>query len=107
MLFLQGVVQEILATKTYGPDKIRFTELKALNGAQSAVCFVWALLLVLLTTKRRTYDKLPSVWLYWKAAITNSIGPACGFEALKNISYPAQVCGVEACAYDTVSVQLC
>eukprot|EP00877_Chromochloris_zofingiensis_P001938 jgi/Chrzof1/11745/Cz06g08050.t1 len=29
--------------------------------------------------------------MYWKAALTNSIGPAFGMIALKNISYPAQV----------------
>ena len=68
-------------------------ELKALNGAQSGVCFVWALLLVLVTSKKDTTSKMPPIWRYWKAAITNSIGPACGFEALKNISYPAQVPG--------------
>jgi solute carrier family 35 (UDP-galactose transporter), member B1 len=28
---------------------------------------------------------------YWKAGLTNSIGPACGLHALKYISYPAQV----------------
>ena len=90
---MQGVVQEILATKRYGPEKARFEQLKALNGVQSTVCFVWALLLVLLTTKREAWAQLPPLWRYWKAAITNSIGPACGFEALKNISYPAQVRG--------------
>ncbi|KAL7091459.1 hypothetical protein ACP275_12G107400 [Erythranthe tilingii] len=30
-------------------------------------------------------------WSYWSAGITNSIGPAMGIEALKYISYPAQV----------------
>jgi len=30
-------------------------------------------------------------WTYWSAGITNTIGPAMGIEALKYISYPAQV----------------
>lgn len=30
-------------------------------------------------------------WEYWKAGITNSIGPALGMVALKNITYSAQV----------------
>ena len=30
-------------------------------------------------------------WSYWSAGITNTIGPAMGIEALKYISYPAQV----------------
>lgn len=32
----------------------------------------------------------PPFTAYWRAAITNCIGPACGLEALKYISYPAQ-----------------
>lgn len=30
-------------------------------------------------------------WTFWSAGITNTIGPAMGIEALKYISYPAQV----------------
>jgi len=30
-------------------------------------------------------------WTYWSPGITNTIGPALGIEALKYISYPAQV----------------
>lgn len=33
----------------------------------------------------------PPFTAYWKAAITNCVGPACGLQALKYISYPAQV----------------
>lgn len=33
-------------------------------------------------------------WSYWSAGITNTIGPAMGIEALKYISYPAQVSSV-------------
>lgn len=57
---------------------------------QSLACFLWAafLLQVLPKGKGKTY---PPFTAYWKAGLTNSIGPACGYEALKNISYPAQV----------------
>lgn len=42
--------------------------------------------------KGRTTDAaLPHVDEYLKCAVTNTIGPACGILALKNISYPAQV----------------
>ncbi|KMZ65661.1 hypothetical protein ZOSMA_313G00110 [Zostera marina] len=30
-------------------------------------------------------------WSYWSASISNTIGPTMGIEALKHISYPAQV----------------
>ena len=89
---LQGVVQETLATKKFGPEQARFTQLKALNGFQSIACFAWALLLIFITHSR--WDEQPPITAYSKAAISNSIGPACGFEALKNISYPAQVHGM-------------
>ena len=85
----QGVVQETLATKKFGAEQARFTQLKALNGFQSIACFLWALILILVTHSDR--EGQPPITAYSKAAISNSIGPACGFEALKNISYPAQV----------------
>lgn len=34
----------------------------------------------------------PPFTAYWKPAVTNCVGPACGLQALKYISYPAQVC---------------
>ena len=87
----QGVVQELLATKKYGFLGARFTELKALNGVQSLACFLWAGLLLAALTPRGDWGNFAPFSAYWKAGMTNSIGPACGFEALKNISYPAQV----------------
>jgi hypothetical protein len=31
------------------------------------------------------------LWKYWGVSVTNTIGPTMGIEALKYISYPAQV----------------
>ncbi|KAK9810512.1 hypothetical protein WJX72_012024 [[Myrmecia] bisecta] len=87
----QGVVQEKLSTTRYGAAGERFPELKALNGVQSVACFVWAGLLLLFVQPPRKDQKFPPFTAFWKPAVTNSIGPACGYEALKNISYPAQV----------------
>ena len=86
----QGVLQESLATRKYGLLGHRFPELKALNGVQSAACFLWAFLLLAILQPPALDKKFPPFTVYWKPAVTNSIGPACGFEALKNISYPAQ-----------------
>eukprot|EP00775_Hariotina_reticulata_P009730 gene9730-9888_t len=91
----QGVVSEHLQMKQYGPEKERFKNLEALNGAQSLVCFLWAYAILLfqqLSNKSSNDSKhLPPWTVYWRPALTNSIGPACGLIALKNISYPAQV----------------
>lgn len=86
----QGVVQETLSTKKFGPDGLRFPHLSALNAVQSWACFLWAYLLLRLTGGKQEAG-YPPVRAYWKAAATNCVGPACGFQALKYISYPAQV----------------
>ena len=95
----QGIVSEHLQMKRYGPEQERFHHLEALNGAQALVCFVWAYLLLVLNRLRTgkprrgaaDKDALPPWHVYWKPALTNSLGPAFGMIALKNISYPAQV----------------
>ena len=38
----QGVVSEHLQMKKYGEEQERFSNLEALNGAQSLSCFLWA-----------------------------------------------------------------
>lgn len=48
----QGVVQETLSTKRFGPAGARFTHLSALNAVQSWVCFAWAALLMLFWDRR-------------------------------------------------------
>ena len=76
--------------KRFGLEQERFPYLKALNGIQSVACFLWAAVLLVIVGKKEG-ARLPPFWAYWKPGVTNSIGPACGFEALKSISYPAQV----------------
>ncbi|ERM94393.1 hypothetical protein AMTRI_Chr04g189850 [Amborella trichopoda] len=85
----QGVLQETLSTKRFGPDGKRFEHLAFLNLAQSAVCFFWSLIMIRLWSGSRGGGA--PWWTYWSAGITNTIGPAMGIEALKYISYPAQV----------------
>lgn len=78
--------------KRYGVSQERFQHLEALNGAQSAVCFLWAYMLLIIQSRSSPAKQhLPPWTVYWKPALTNSIGPALGMIALKNISYPAQV----------------
>lgn len=93
----QGVLQEKLSTKRYGAHADRFPHLTALAGVQSVVCFLWAaaLLAIFPPAKAPSKDKAtsPPPHAFWKAGLTNAIGPACGMQALKNISYPAQVGG--------------
>ncbi|KAJ8647036.1 hypothetical protein MRB53_000059 [Persea americana] len=85
----QGILQETLSTKRFGPDKKRFEHLSFLNLAQNVVCFVWSLMMIKLWSRKSTGGA--PYWSYWSASITNTIGPAMGIEALKYISYPAQV----------------
>ncbi|KAH6802002.1 UDP-galactose transporter 3 [Perilla frutescens var. frutescens] len=85
----QGVLQETVSTKRFGPDKKRFEHLAFLNLAQSVVCLIWSFLMIKLWSNGG--DAGAPWWSYWSAGITNTIGPAMGIEALKYISYPAQV----------------
>ena len=85
-----GVLQEKLATTKYGLLQQRFPHLNTLNGVQSVACFVWAAFLLLIFPPARD-SKVAPITAYWLPGVTNSVGPACGFQALKNISYPAQV----------------
>lgn len=92
----QGVLQERLATNTYAGGK-RFDGLDALHGAQAAACAVFALLLLGVAPglrpkaeKKGTSSVAPPS-SYWRAGLSNSVGPTLGYLALKNISYPAQV----------------
>lgn len=95
----QGIVSEHLQMKRYGSDQARFKNLEALNGVQSLVCFLWAYAILVVQRRssqsqpgsKQQAEQLPPWTAYWRPALTNSIGPACGLIALKNISYPAQV----------------
>jgi len=84
------VLQEALSTKRFGPGKDRFPFLETLNAVQSLVCFLWAAALLAVFPGKQG-ARPSSAFAYLKPAVTNSIGPACGFLALRNISYPAQV----------------
>ncbi|KAL0421147.1 UNVERIFIED_CONTAM: UDP-galactose/UDP-glucose transporter 3 [Sesamum latifolium] len=85
----QGVLQETVSTKRFGPDKKRFEHLAFLNLAQNVVCLIWSYLMIKIWSNGRNGGA--PWWSYWSAGITNTIGPAMGIEALKYISYPAQV----------------
>eukprot|EP00262_Sarcandra_glabra_P012408 TRINITY_DN3192_c3_g1_i1.p1 TRINITY_DN3192_c3_g1~~TRINITY_DN3192_c3_g1_i1.p1 ORF type:complete len:358 (-),score=43.11 TRINITY_DN3192_c3_g1_i1:392-1381(-) len=85
----QGVLQETVSTKRFGPDGKRFEHLSFLNLAQNVVCFFWSFIMIKLWSRSSTGGA--PWWSYRSAGITNTIGPAMGIEALKYISYPAQV----------------
>ncbi|XP_039051808.1 UDP-galactose/UDP-glucose transporter 3-like [Hibiscus syriacus] len=85
----QGILQETLSTKRFGPDGKRFEHLSFLNLAQNVICLVWSYIMINLWSSGSSGGA--PWWTYWSAGITNTIGPAMGIEALKYISYPAQV----------------
>ncbi|KAF4375260.1 hypothetical protein F8388_001017 [Cannabis sativa] len=85
----QGVLQETLSTKRFGPDGKRFEHLSFLNLAQNVVCLIWSYIMIKLWSSGSRGGA--PWWTFWSAGITNTIGPAMGIEALKYISYPAQV----------------
>uniref|UniRef100_A0A2P2L0A9 UDP-galactose/UDP-glucose transporter 3 isoform X2 n=1 Tax=Rhizophora mucronata TaxID=61149 RepID=A0A2P2L0A9_RHIMU len=88
----QGVLQETLSTKRFGPEGKRFEHLAFLNLAQNVVCLVWSYIMIKIWSRSGGGRGGAPWWTYWSAGITNTIGPAMGIEALKYISYPAQAC---------------
>jgi len=106
----QGLFQEVLSTKEFSTPGSgfslnankteRFPHLATLNSFQSWACFLWAFALigvtewlipVVLGGKSHPSEEHPPMLAYWKAGFTNCFGPACGFQALYYIPYPAQV----------------
>ncbi|CAL5039190.1 unnamed protein product [Urochloa decumbens] len=87
----QGVLQETLSTKRFGPESRRFEHLAFLNFAQNVVCFVWSFIMIKLWSGGSSSAGRAPLWKYWGVSVTNTIGPTMGIEALKYISYPAQV----------------
>ncbi|KAM1026815.1 hypothetical protein ACFX2A_040656 [Malus domestica] len=85
----QGVLQETLSTKRFGRYGHRFEHLAFLNLAQNVVCLIWSYIMIKLWSCSNAGGA--PMWTFWSAGITNTIGPAMGIEALKYISYPAQV----------------
>lgn len=81
------------STKKFGPDGRRFEHLSFLNLAQNVVCLVWAVVMLQFSRGggHRGKGQRSPMTAYWLASISNSFGPACGIQALKYISYPAQV----------------
>uniref|UniRef100_A0A453SB52 UDP-galactose/UDP-glucose transporter 3 n=1 Tax=Aegilops tauschii subsp. strangulata TaxID=200361 RepID=A0A453SB52_AEGTS len=87
----QGILQETLSTKRFGPEERRFDHLAFLNFAQNVVCFVWSFIMIKLWSGGSSPAGRAPLLKYWGVSITNTIGPTMGIEALKYISYPAQV----------------
>nr|ACU18391.1 unknown [Glycine max] len=83
----QGVLQENVSTKRFNGE--RFEHLAFLNLAQNVVCLIWSFIMIKMWASGNSGGA--PWWSYWRAGITNTIGPAMGIEALKYISYPAQV----------------
>ncbi|KAF9624397.1 hypothetical protein IFM89_011322 [Coptis chinensis] len=84
----QGVLQETISTKRFGPEGKRFEHLSFLNLAQNVVCLIWSFMMLKIWS--RSSSGGAPWWSYWSAGISNTIGPAMGIQALKYISYPAQ-----------------
>ncbi|KAL1291406.1 hypothetical protein AAHE18_20G198400 [Arachis hypogaea] len=85
----QGILQETLSTKRFGPNGERFEHLAFLNLAQNVVYLIWSYIMIKIWSSGSSGGA--PWWSYWSCGITNTIGPAMEIEALKYISYPAQV----------------
>ena len=102
----QGYLQERITTAKYEPGFERLPHLGLLHGLQSFVCFFAAFAVnAAVSLMRKTTKNGPKTPLleYLKPALTNTIGPALGILALKNIPYSSQVL-VKSCKLVPVMV---
>ena len=89
-LLLQGILQERLSTHRYPlrsgeGDPQQFHTVVALNFAQSVACLAWAAVYV--SVFFGFGGGSTPWWMYWRAGLSNTVGPACGAIALKNIRW--------------------
>lgn len=103
----QGFLQERITTAKYEPEMARLPHLGMLHGLQSFVCFFAAglvrLVLSLGASRGAKGAKSAPLLEYLKPALTNTVGPALGILALKNIPYSSQVL-VKSCKLVPVMV---
>ncbi|QDZ23151.1 UDP galactose transporter [Chloropicon primus] len=103
----QGYLQERITTSKYEPGEVRLPHLGMLHGLQSFVCFFAAGLVNLFLSfggrKAKRGQKSTPLLEYLKPALTNTVGPALGILALKNIPYSSQVL-VKSCKLVPVMV---
>lgn len=81
----------------YGAAKEQFTHVVFLNLAQSVVCLCWSGLWLLV--RPAPAGSAPG-WLFWRVGLTNTVGPACGVLALKNIRHACAAL-VPWCSFST------
>ncbi|QHN83463.1 UDP-galactose/UDP-glucose transporter [Arachis hypogaea] len=77
----QGILQETLSTKRFGPNGERFEHLAFLNLAQNVVYLIWSYIMIKIWSSGSSGGA--PWWSYWSCGITNTIGPAMEIEALK------------------------
>ena len=76
-----------LCRRSYGAAREQFTHVVFLNLAQSVVCMCWSGLWLLV--RPAPAGSAPG-WLFWRVGLSNTVGPACGVLALKNIRRASQ-----------------
>jgi len=94
----QGWVTEELQSKRFGSAQERFPHIACLSSIQALGCYLFSSIIIVLMgafngsqRDKISTEKRPQLVDYLRVAITNSIGPTCGVQALKNVSYPAQI----------------
>nr|ABI34298.1 UDP-galactose/UDP-glucose transporter, putative [Solanum demissum] len=61
----QGVLQETVSTKRFGPNNERFEHLAFLNLAQNVVCLVWSFIMLKIWSNGKSGGA--PWWSYWSA----------------------------------------
>eukprot|EP00210_Caulerpa_lentillifera_P008436 g8048.t1 len=87
----QGIIQEKLATESFGPYHERPKNLMILSLVQGLGCLVVAYLLNFILGGSKDPTEVPPLKAYSTVGLTASLGPSLGYSSLRNINYSAQV----------------
>lgn len=87
----QGIIQEKLATESFGPYRQRPKNLMMLSLVQGLGCLLVSYLLNMLFTNSKDKSVMPPLKTYSTVGLTAALGPSLGYSSLRNINYSAQV----------------
>lgn len=87
----QGIIQEKLATESFGPSQKRPKNLMMLSLVQGLGCLLVSYLLNVLFTNSKDKSVMPPLRSYSTVGLTAALGPSLGYSSLRNINYSAQV----------------
>lgn len=92
MLGIYGVLQDRIASKSYGKEKAKFTGAVFLVFCGRLLCCLVAYVMTHMTGETMRRAKAPS-WKFFLVSVSNFAAGTCQFHALRQVSFPVLMFG--------------